>query len=50
MMTILLATVAGMILGALFKKMNLPLPAPPTLPGVVGVLGVLLGSMLAKML
>ncbi|MBZ4664181.1 MAG: hypothetical protein JG776_1896 [Caloramator sp.] len=49
MMTILLATVAGMILGALFKKMNLPLPAPTTLPGVVGVLGVLLGSMIAKM-
>ncbi|SHF81204.1 PEP-CTERM protein-sorting domain-containing protein/XapX domain-containing protein [Caldanaerobius fijiensis DSM 17918] len=49
MMTILLTMLAGAILGATFKKLRLPLPAPATLSGVLGVLGVLLGSMLAKL-
>ncbi|CCJ33041.1 XapX domain-containing protein [Caloramator australicus] len=47
MKIIILSVLAGMILGAIFKKLRLPLPAPATLSGVLGVLGVLLGSMLA---
>ena len=49
MSTMFLGTLAGIILGALFKKLRLPLPAPATLAGVLGVLGVLLGSMIAGM-
>ncbi|KXZ38901.1 XapX domain-containing protein [Alkalithermobacter thermoalcaliphilus JW-YL-7 = DSM 7308] len=42
------ATIAGAILGAIFQKLKLPLPAPPVFPGVVGVLGVLVGSKIAQ--
>ncbi|EYE87127.1 XapX domain-containing protein [Fervidicella metallireducens AeB] len=49
MKILLLSTLAGMIIGAIFKKLRLPLPAPPTLAGVMGILGVLLGSMVAKL-
>ncbi|KRQ85828.1 hypothetical protein ABG79_02392 [Caloramator mitchellensis] len=49
MSAIFFGTLAGVILGAIFKKLRLPLPAPPTLAGVLGVLGVLLGSMIAGM-
>lgn len=47
---VLLATVAGIIVGALFSYLNFPIPAPPTLSGVMGVAGVYLGSMLIKLL
>lgn len=50
MRTILLSMLAGMIIGAAFKKLKLPIPAPPTLAGVLGVFGVLLGSMIAKLI
>ena len=40
----ILALVAGMIVGLVFKVLKLPLPAPPVLPGVLGVLGVYLGG------
>lgn len=43
------ATVAGAALGALFHKIKLPLPAPPVLAGVMGVLGVLIGGQVAGM-
>lgn len=50
MKTILLSILAGMIIGSVFKRLKLPLPAPPNIAGVIGVLGVLLGSMLAKLI
>lgn len=43
-LTILLATIAGAILGAIFEKLNLPIPAPPVLSGVLGIFGVIVGS------
>lgn len=46
---ILKATFAGTILGAIFQKVKLPLPAPGVFAGVMGVLGVLLGGKLAEM-
>jgi XapX domain-containing protein len=44
MITILLALLAGMILGAIFTAIKLPLPAPPTLAGIMGIVGIFLGG------
>ncbi|AMO47865.1 Hypothetical protein AKI40_1451 [Enterobacter sp. FY-07] len=43
-MDALLATIAGIIVGAIFTLIKLPIPAPPYLPGVMGVVGVYLGG------
>lgn len=43
------ATAAGAVLGAVFQKLKLPLPAPPVLAGVMGILGVLIGSKLVNL-
>lgn len=43
MQEILLSLLAGLICGAIFTALKLPLPAPPVLPGVVGIFGVFLG-------
>lgn len=45
----LLALLAGAIVGALFTFIKLPLPAPPVLPGVMGVVGVYAGGKLAEL-
>ncbi|TDX59143.1 XapX domain-containing protein [Orenia marismortui] len=47
---VLLATVSGIIVGALFSYFNFPIPAPPNLAGVMGVAGVYLGSLIIKYL
>jgi XapX domain-containing protein len=40
-----LALLAGLIVGILFKMLRLPIPAPPVLAGVIGIVGVYLGGM-----
>ena len=47
MKEIILALVAGVAVGVLFKFLRLPLPAPPVLAGVVGIAGVYLGGIIA---
>jgi len=47
-MTNLLALGAGLFVGLLFTWLRLPLPAPPTLTGIFGALGVCLGGMLCR--
>ncbi|MFD3445657.1 DUF1427 family protein [Microbacteriaceae bacterium 4G12] len=42
-MQALLALLAGMVVGILFSAIKLPLPAPPTLSGLLGVAGVYFG-------
>ncbi|WP_225031192.1 XapX domain-containing protein [Paraburkholderia sp. XV] len=42
----LLALSAGFAVGILFSWLRLPLPAPPTLTGILGAFGVFLGSVL----
>lgn len=44
MKELFLALFAGLIVGMLFKFLKLPLPAPPVLPGVIGIFGVYLGG------
>lgn len=43
------ATAAGAVLGAVFQKLRLPLPAPPVLAGVMGILGILIGNKLVNL-
>lgn len=47
MKEVLLALLAGLIVGILFKFMKLPLPAPPVFSAVVGVFGVYFGGVIA---
>lgn len=44
MKEIALSLVAGIAVGVLFKFLKLPLPAPPVLAGVLGIVGVYLGG------
>jgi XapX domain-containing protein len=41
---------AGLSVGLLFAWLKLPLPAPPTLTGILGAAGVFLGSVLYSVL
>jgi len=45
---ILLAMVTGAFAGFVFGKLRLPVPAPPTLAGVLGILGMTIGYALAR--
>ncbi|WP_217586139.1 XapX domain-containing protein [Lentibacillus saliphilus] len=40
--------VAGFLLGVIFSLLRLPIPAPPNLPGVMGVVGVFVGFIIVK--
>ena len=44
------ATFAGLFVGALFTLLKLPIPAPPVLSGVLGIVGVWFGHILTKRL
>lgn len=46
-MTEAMALVAGGVLGFLFAIMRLPIPAPPTLAGVLGIVGITVGYFIA---
>ena len=48
-MKILLSFITGMVLGAVFSILHLPIPAPDKLEGVVGVVGIFVGYLIAKM-
>jgi XapX domain-containing protein len=43
MKLVFLALVTGFIAGFIFSLLKLPIPAPPALAGVMGVVGVYLG-------
>ncbi|WP_254523221.1 XapX domain-containing protein [Natrinema caseinilyticum] len=38
-----LALLTGLVTGALFRYLAIPIPAPPELPGVVGIVGIYVG-------
>ncbi|ACL70556.1 XapX domain-containing protein [Halothermothrix orenii] len=48
MKEVLLSLLSGMIVGALFSFVKLPIPAPPNLAGVAGIIGIFLGFTLVK--
>ncbi|WP_367987843.1 XapX domain-containing protein [Vibrio sp. NTOU-M3] len=41
---VILALFSGLIVGVVFTAIKLPIPAPPVMSGVVGIIGVYLGS------
>lgn len=43
MTEILMSLVTGAVVGTAFGFLRLPIPAPPTLAGIAGVVGVFLG-------
>lgn len=44
MKEVILSLFAGLFVGILFKLIKLPIPAPPVLAGVIGIVGVYLGG------
>ena len=38
-----LALLTGLLTGALFRFVQIPIPAPPELPGLMGIVGIYLG-------
>ncbi|MFD2043600.1 XapX domain-containing protein [Ornithinibacillus salinisoli] len=37
---------AGIVLGAIFSLLNLPIPAPPNLAGIMGIVGIFVGFLI----
>lgn len=50
MKDIILAFIGGLAVGAIFKLLKLPLPAPAALSGVVGIFGLFAGYKLLGLL
>ncbi|MBO9490503.1 DUF1427 family protein [Endozoicomonas sp. G2_1] len=44
MTEILLALVTGALVGIIFSLLKLPLPAPPVISGIAGIVGIYLGG------
>lgn len=44
----LYALLTGAAVGFLFAKFRLPVPAPPTIAGILGIVGITLGYVLGK--
>jgi len=47
MREVVLASITGLTVGLLFARLKLPIPAPPTLAGVAGIVGIFLGYVIA---
>ncbi len=45
---IVLALLTGTVTGAVFGLLDVPMPAPPELPGLLGIVGVYLGYKLTE--
>lgn len=50
MKELVLALVTGLAVGAIFKLLKLPIPAPPVLPGILGIVGIYLGGIIVQRL
>lgn len=44
MYEVLLALAAGLFVGLFFSVLKLPLPAPPVLAGIAGIVGIYIGG------
>lgn len=50
MKELIVALLTGLVVGAVFKLLKLPLPAPPVLAGILGIVGIYLGGVLTERL
>ncbi len=48
MREVILATGVGFFIGVVFALLRLPVPAPPTLAGLMGIVGLFLGYMVTN--
>lgn len=48
MILIIKALITGLVVGLLFAVLKLPIPAPPTLAGIMGIIGVFLGFIIVN--
>ncbi|MCM3718441.1 XapX domain-containing protein [Fictibacillus phosphorivorans] len=46
MKLIFLSIITGAVVGFVFAMLKLPIPAPPALPGIMGIVGIYLGFQL----
>lgn len=44
----ILSLVTGAVVGVIFTLFKLPLPAPPVLSGILGIVGIYVGSKLVE--
>jgi XapX domain-containing protein len=44
----MLALLTGTLLGAVFAYIQVPIPAPPELPGLLGIVGIYVGYQLIQ--
>jgi XapX domain-containing protein len=47
---IVLSMLTGFLTGALFRYLQIPIPAPPELPGIMGIVGIYVGYRLIEYL
>lgn len=45
----ILSLLVGTVAGAMFALVKLPVPAPPTIAGILGIVGLFLGYLLVGM-
>ncbi|WP_132944576.1 DUF1427 family protein [Tumebacillus sp. BK434] len=48
MKVLILSLITGIVVGVLFTLMRLPLPAPPVLSGILGIVGIWLGAKIVE--
>lgn len=46
----ILALLTGLVTGAVFKFLQIPIPAPPELPGIMGIVGIYVGYKIVESL
>ncbi|PLR79781.1 XapX domain-containing protein [Bacillus canaveralius] len=50
MKVVILALITGFIVGFIFALFKLPIPAPPALAGITGIVGIYLGFKVFEMI
>jgi len=48
MKEMVLSLISGVLVGAIFAVIRLPIPAPQTVAGVMGIVGIFLGYLLVR--
>ncbi len=49
MQEIFMALIAGLVVGFIFAFLRLPIPAPPVVSGIMGIVGIFLGYKIFEM-